>query len=47
MTIKPYYQYQISEDESLIAYIRHKNRVVGKMINISQKFLYQNVMKKL
>lgn len=47
MTIKPYYQYQISKDESLIAYIRHKNRVIGKMMDISQKFLYQTVMKKL
>jgi hypothetical protein len=43
MEIKPYYQYQLTDDESLIAYIRYRNRVVARMVRLAEGFLCRGV----
>lgn len=47
MEIKPYYQYQLTDDESLIGLIKYKNRVFNRVFYLVECYLYRMVLSKL
>jgi hypothetical protein len=41
LQIKPYYQYELNEDESIIAMVRNRNRLLNKMGHLLNYYVHR------